>query len=85
MTTPLPKWDGPSPTTATSNVEVVAISIEDLQAIAARARAKAEAAGDLNPTGPTHVELPQSVRKAIGEALRSGEYEQAARQATVGG
>jgi hypothetical protein len=62
----------------------VAISIDDLMAIAARARAKAEAAGELHPTGPAHVELPQSVREAIGEALRSGAYEQAARDATAG-
>jgi hypothetical protein len=62
----------------------VAISIEDLRAIAARARAQAEADGELTPTGPVRLDLPQSVRVAIWKALDSGAYEQAARAATAG-
>lgn len=57
---------------------------EEFKEIVARARADAEAAGELHPSGPTHVELPESVRQAIGEDLRSGAYEQAAREATAG-
>jgi hypothetical protein len=62
----------------------MAISIEDLRAIAARARDQAEADGELSPTGPVHLDLPQSVREAIWEALDSGAYEEAARAATAG-
>jgi len=62
----------------------VAISIEDLRAIAARARDQAEADGELRPTGRVHLDLPQSVREAIWETLDSGAYEEAARAATAG-
>jgi hypothetical protein len=62
----------------------VAISIEDLRAIAAQARTKAEADGELTPKGPVHLDLPQSIREAIWEDLASGAYEEAARSATAG-
>jgi hypothetical protein len=63
---------------------VMAISVDELRLLVAQARAQAEAAGELDPTGPTQVELPPSVRESIAEALRSGAYEQAARESTAG-
>jgi hypothetical protein len=63
---------------------LVAISIEDLRAIAARARAKAEADGELTRKGPAHLDLPPSICEAIWEDLASGAYEKAARAATAG-
>ncbi len=62
----------------------MAISLDDLHAIAARARAQAAEAGELNPTGPAQVELPTQVRDAIEQALLNGAYERAAREATAG-
>jgi hypothetical protein len=63
----------------------MAISIDDLRAIAARARAQAEADGELSPKGgPVSWDLPQSIREAIWEDLDSGAYEEAARAATAG-
>jgi hypothetical protein len=63
----------------------MAISVEDLRAIAARARDLAEADGDLTPKGGAVTwDLPQSIREAIWEDLDSGAYEEAARAATAG-
>ena len=64
----------------------MAISIEDLRAIAARVRAEAEAAGELVPTkvGDIHWDIPDAARAAIISDLESGAYEQAAREATAG-
>lgn len=57
---------------------------DEFKEIVARARADADVAGELHPRGPAHVELPESVREAIGKDLRNGAYEQAARESTAG-
>lgn len=62
----------------------MSIWTEEFKAIVARARAQAEAAGDLHPTGPTQLDLPEATRAAIAEWIRSGGYEQAAKEAAAG-
>ena len=71
---------------STSSVKIVAISIEDLQAIAARVRRAADEAGELHPphVGPISVDLPQAIRDAIAEDLKSGAYQHAAAEMTAG-
>jgi hypothetical protein len=64
----------------------VAISIDDLKLIAGRARRAADAAGELRPphVGPLSVDLPEAIREAIAEDLKSGAYQRAAAEATAG-
>jgi hypothetical protein len=63
----------------------VAISIEDLRALAAKARAQAEADGELTPQpGRARWDVPDSIRQAMLEDLESGAYEESARAATAG-
>ena len=64
----------------------MAISIEDLKLIAGRARRAADAAGELRPpnVGPLSVDLPDTIREAIAEDLKSGAYQHAAAEATAG-
>lgn len=68
----------------TGTVDDVAISTEDLRAIAARVRAEAAAAGELTPSkvGAIHWDVPDAARQAILDDLASGVYEEAAREAT---
>ena len=63
-----------------SSVEYVAISFEGLQAIAARVRRAAEEAG----VGPIAVHLPEAIRDAIAQDLKSGAYQRAAAEMTTG-
>ena len=64
----------------------MAISTEDLKALAERARKGAQGAGELRPprTGPLAIDLPDEVRQAIDQDLRSGEYRRAADDAVAG-
>jgi hypothetical protein len=64
----------------------VTISIDDLKLIAARARRAADAAGELWPphVGALSVDLPDAIREAIAEDLKSGAYQRAAADATAG-
>ena len=69
----------------TGTVDDVAVSTEDLRAIAARVRAEAAAAGELTPSkvGAIHWDVPDGARQAILDDLASGVYEEAAREATA--
>ncbi len=70
---------------AGGTLESMAISTEDLHAIAARARAQAAADGELAPkAGPVSWDLPQSIREAIWADVDSGAYEETAQAATAG-
>ena len=64
----------------------MAISTEDLRVLAAQVRQAADDAGELQPSriGPLKVDLPEAVRQAISEDLKSGAYRQAADDATKG-
>ena len=62
----------------------MSIWTEEFKALVTRMRAEAEAAGELHPTGPRHLDLPDSTRDAIADWIRSGGYEEAAREATAG-
>lgn len=64
----------------------MAISIEDLRALAARVRAEAEAADELEPAkgGRIQWDLPDAARAAIVADLESGVYEESVREATAG-
>lgn len=61
----------------------VAVSIEDLRAIAARVRAEAAVAGELTlaKVGEIHWDIPDAARTAILADAASGVYERAAREA----
>lgn len=60
--------------------------MEDLAATVARARAAAAEAGELTPPrpGPVRSQLPETLRDAAAEDLRSGIYQRAAREAVAG-
>lgn len=62
---------------------LVTVWTEDFKALVARMRAEAEAAGELHPSGPRTLDLPDSTRHAVAEWIRSGGYEEAARRATA--
>jgi len=64
----------------------VAMSIEDLRAIAQRVRSEAEATGELAPSsvGKARWDVPEPVRVALLEDLASGRYDEAARAVTDG-
>ena len=64
----------------------LSISTGDFENIANRARRAAEVAGELHPprVGPVSAELPQEVRRVIAEDLKSGAYQRAAAESTVG-
>ena len=65
-------------------MNVVAMSIEDLRAIAQRVRSEAEATGELAPSsvGKARWDVPEPVRVALLEDLASGRYDEAARAVT---
>jgi hypothetical protein len=64
----------------------MAISTEELRAIAARVRAEAAAAGELVPSkvGEIHWDIPDAARAAVLEDITSGIYQQAVREVIAG-
>ena len=67
-------------------MDFMAMSVEDVRAIAERVRAEAEAAGELAPpkVGKARWDVPESVREALLEDLASGHYDESARACTDG-
>lgn len=59
---------------------------EDLATVVARVRSAAADAGELTPPrhGPICSKLPEAIRDAVAEDLRSGDYHRAADEAVAG-
>jgi len=63
----------------------VATLTDDLATVVARVRAAAGDAGELTPprSGPVRTNMPEAVRDAVAEDLRSGAYRRAADDAVA--
>lgn len=61
----------------------MSISPDELRALGAQARAEAQAAGELALTGSPYWDIPQDVRDALLEDIRSGAYEARVRELIV--